>query len=50
VPRFLALQYSLDNMRPACSTRSLQMELIAGIVAATLVLLVVKIVDVILPR
>jgi hypothetical protein len=50
VSRFLALQYSLDNMRPACFKRSLQMELIAGIVAATIVLLVVKIADVILPK
>jgi hypothetical protein len=50
VRRFLALQKPLDNMRPACFTRSLQMELIAGIVGATLVLLIVKIADVVLPK
>lgn len=50
VPRFLALQYPIDNMRPACLTRSLQMELIAGIVVATIVLMVAKIVEVVLPK
>jgi hypothetical protein len=50
VPRFLALQNPLDNMRPACFTRSMQMELIAGIVVATIVLMVAQLIDVVLPK